>query len=71
MTGYFLDPDLFQMLTHSARLQLPEQGLSTSLPGGRQAASPAKPRRTLAALESLAQPSLPIAGAPANVLGCD
>ena len=35
LTGYFLDPDLFQMLAHSARLQLPEQPLH--IPRWRQA----------------------------------
>ena len=35
LTGYFLDPDLFQMLAHSARLQLPEQPLH--VPTWRQA----------------------------------
>ena len=29
LTGYFLDPDLFRLLAHSARLQLPEQPLHT------------------------------------------
>ena len=33
LTGYFLDPDLFQMLAHSARLQLSSS--STFRPGGR------------------------------------
>ena len=35
LTRYFLDPDLFQMLAHSARLQLPEQPLH--IPSWRQA----------------------------------
>ena len=29
LTGYFLDPDLFQLLVHSSRLQLPAQPLHT------------------------------------------
>ena len=35
LTGYFLDPDHFQMLAHSARLQLPEEPLH--IPTWRQA----------------------------------
>ena len=35
LTGHFLDPNLFQMLAHSARLQLPEQPLH--IPTWRQA----------------------------------
>ena len=35
LTGYFLDPELFRLLAHSARLQLPAQPLHT--PRWRQA----------------------------------
>ena len=75
LTGYFLGPDLFQMLAHSARLQLPEQPLH--IPTWRQAGCLTFHlqlshvlRVGHPALEGVAQPALPIAGSAANVLGC-
>ena len=40
LTGYFLDLELFRLLAHSARLQLPLQPLRIRLGGDRLGASP-------------------------------
>ena len=71
--GVFLDPDLFQMLAHSVRLQLPEQPLQ--IPTWQQAGCLTFHLQLshvlrVGHLQPL-QPSLPIAGTAANVLGCD